>query len=109
SLPLCSERAPRRRIPPEGLTAAESWNPISILVPREVPMQRTNGVCWIVLALGVLASALDAQKAYVTNSTAGTVSVIDTSIDAVVSTIPVGTTPNRLAISADGKHAYVPN
>lgn len=40
-----------------------------------------------------------APRAYVTNSSANTVSVIDTSSNLVVATIPVGAGPSRVAIS----------
>ena len=44
------------------------------------------------------------------NSATNTVSVIDTATNAVeAATIPVGTSPRGLAVTADGKHAYVAN
>lgn len=63
------------------------------------------------LALSLLLSAPRprAQDAYVTNSGSGNVSVIDTTTDTVIATIPVGTSPGRPAASADGVHVYVPN
>src|SRR5262245_3280084 len=80
-------------------------------------MMRTNdvrrwlGLRWssLLCAVAALGPAADAQKAYVTNSASGNVSVIDTLTSTVVGTIPVGTTPGRLALSADGKRAYVPD
>lgn len=50
-----------------------------------------------------------APRAYVTNAYSSSVSVIDTSTNSVVASIPVGTSPGRLSISADGTRAYVPN
>ena len=50
------------------------------------------------------------KHAYVTNSSDGTVSVIDTSTNTVVgSPIPVGSLPIGIAITKDGTHAYVVN
>lgn len=48
-------------------------------------------------------------KVFVTNSDTADVSVIDTSTDAVIATIPVGRTPFADAISPDGRFAYVTN
>ena len=49
-------------------------------------------------------------KAYVGNSNAGTVSVINTATNAVVgSAIPVGSVPAGIAITPDGTKAYVTN
>ncbi len=50
-----------------------------------------------------------APKVYVSNSSANAVSVIDSATDTVRATIPVGTSPGHLALSADGARAYVPN
>jgi YVTN family beta-propeller protein len=38
-----------------------------------------------------------------------TVSMIDTACNTVLATVPVGISPKRVAISPDGKHAYVTN
>lgn len=46
---------------------------------------------------------------YVTNVDDNTVSVIDTSSDTVVATIPVGGFPDGIATTPDGTHAYVTN
>jgi YVTN family beta-propeller protein len=47
---------------------------------------------------------------YVANDTApGTVSVMDTATNTVVATIGVGIGPTGVAITPDGKHAYVAN
>jgi len=45
--------------------------------------------------------------AYVTNSGSNTVSVIDTAINTVVATVPVGFSPSGVAITPDGTRAYV--
>lgn len=47
------------------------------------------------------------NRAYLVNSVAGTVTVIDTLDGTVVSTIPVGADPVSVAVKADGKAAYV--
>jgi len=53
----------------------------------------------------------DGSRVYVSNSTGGSVSVIDTSSESVISTITsdVGTTPVGITIDASGTYAYVAN
>jgi YVTN family beta-propeller protein len=63
-----------------------------------------------VLAMGVGLSARPAAAApfaYVTGD--NSVSVIDTATNTVVATIPVGNDPFAVAVTPDGKHAYVTN
>jgi YVTN family beta-propeller protein len=55
------------------------------------------------------AAAGCAGKAYVINFEDGTVSVIETATGKVSDTIAVGTHPVDVAITPDGKHAYVTN
>src|SRR5262249_49797404 len=68
-----------------------------------------------VVVLGLLALALwalpaaAAPLAYVTNGADNTVSVLDTTTNTVVATVPVGTFPIAVAITPDGTHAYVAN
>jgi YVTN family beta-propeller protein len=51
-----------------------------------------------------------AQNAYITNNTSpGTVSVIDTTTNAVTGTIAVGSFPFGVAVSPDGRKVYVAN
>ena len=52
-----------------------------------------------------------AAFAYVVNSGSNTVSVVDigTTPPTVVATVPVGTNPYGVALSSDGKRAYVTN
>jgi len=45
----------------------------------------------------------------VANDSTGNVSVIDTSTNTVMTTVPVGVTPRGVAITPDGGHAYVTN
>ena len=51
----------------------------------------------------------DGTKAYVCNSSAGTISVINTSTNTVSATVTVGTGPSALAITPDGSKVYVLN
>ena len=48
-----------------------------------------------------------ARRIYVSNEADGTVSVIDTSAQRVIATIPVGKRPRGLHVSADGHRLYV--
>src|SRR5260370_42277215 len=74
-----------------------------------------RGDAWKKLALALmlaclLAPALSrAQNAYVTNEAANTVSVIDTTTNAVIATIPVGLLPFGVAVTPDGSKVYVTN
>jgi YVTN family beta-propeller protein len=49
----------------------------------------------------------EAQNAYITNSRANTVSVIDTATNRVGTTIAVGSDPKGVAVSPDGSKVYV--
>ena len=60
----------------------------------------------VVLALPI---PLPATIAYVVNNLSDNVSVIDTSANTVIATIPVGDGPQRVAFSPDGSRAYVTN
>ena len=64
---------------------------------------------WAMLATGVALPAEAAPFAYVVNEGDGTVSVIDTAANAVVTTVGVGSHPRGVAITPDGKRAYVTN
>ncbi len=61
----------------------------------------------LALALMLPSVALAAPFAYVSNEGSGTVSVIDTSTDAVVDTLQTGGKPRGAAIGADGRWLYV--
>jgi YVTN family beta-propeller protein len=50
-----------------------------------------------------------APFAYVANHDSNNVSVIDTATNKVVATIPVGHSPNGIAVTPDGKRVYVTN
>jgi YVTN family beta-propeller protein len=58
---------------------------------------------------GAAAAGGCAGTAYVTNALDGTVSVISTATGAVSPPITVGNMPNQVAITPDGKRAYVTN
>jgi YVTN family beta-propeller protein len=63
----------------------------------------------LALTLGSLLAptSTQAQNAYVTNESSSTVSVIDTAIDAVIATIPVGLFPGIGVVTPDGSKVYV--
>ena len=72
---------------------------------------RPTKVAWpallALLALLAFCSSASARDAYVANSGNGTVSVIDTSKNAVVGAIPVGGEPVDVAITPNGLNAWV--
>src|SRR5712692_8814527 len=73
--------------------------------------QHLSSVLFLLLSLGAGLGTATAQaqtSAYVTNAS-GTVSVIDTTTNTVVATIPVGLFPSGVAITPDGTRAYVVN
>ena len=53
--------------------------------------------------------AVNGNRAYVANFSDSTVSVIDTTTNRVVGTIPVGSGPTAVAVKPDGTRAYVAN
>ncbi|MEU6216287.1 beta-propeller fold lactonase family protein [Streptomyces sp. NPDC047022] len=65
------------------------------------------GLSLPVLAAVPARAAAPTTDAYVANFRSGTVSVIDTTTNAVTTTITVGTQPTGVAITPDGTHAYV--
>ena len=76
---------------------------------------RPRSFCLCALALLPLfvvagATRSEAQtKAYVAHPSANLVTVIDTATGTVAGTVPVGTSPARVAITRDGTRAYVTN
>ncbi len=58
--------------------------------------------------LPLLALPLSAQEAWVSNTSGGSLSVLDTASLTVVDSIPLGGQPARTAFSADGLRAFVP-
>src|SRR5215831_9019994 len=63
----------------------------------------------LTLACLLAPASTHAQNAYITNRSSSTVSVIDTATDTVSATIPVGLTPDGVAVSPDGSKVYVTN
>lgn len=62
---------------------------------------------WLLLAYGLPAAAQ--PYAFFPNTNTGSVTVIDTVDNAVVTTIGVGSSPGGVAVSPDGSRAYVAN
>src|SRR6266446_7393439 len=58
---------------------------------------------------GGMAVSSDGARLYVANSVSGSVSVIETSSNAVVATITVGAGPGSMTITPDGTRIYVAN
>ena len=74
------------------------------------PVLRVLLLVWAASSAGVLGSAETlAQNAYITNSGDNTVSVINTSTNKVIATIPVDKGPNALTVTPDGGNVYVAN
>jgi YVTN family beta-propeller protein len=74
--------------------------------------QHLSIVLFLLLSIGAGLSTATAQaqiRAYVTNVSSDTVSVIDTPTNTVVATVPVGLFPFGVAITPDGTRAYVTN
>ena len=64
----------------------------------------------LAMGLGLTASPAEAAPfAYVVNQRSNNVSVIDTATNMVVATVPVGAVPGWVAVTPDGKYAYVTN
>ena len=69
-----------------------------------------TGLALLVMSVPAAAGPADAQPhAYVADSQAHVVSVLDTATESVVGTIAVGTAPSGVAITRDGTRAYVTN
>jgi YVTN family beta-propeller protein len=72
---------------------------------RAPPMSRS--VLALLFLLAAWPAAAAASELYVTNTHSGTISVIDTTRDEVVATIPLGGgVPNRIVLTPDGKEAW---
>ena len=54
-------------------------------------------------------AALAQTRAYVTNAQSNSVSVIDTATFSVIATVPVGSSPSAVAVTPNGRFAYVAN
>lgn len=55
-----------------------------------------------------MAFSPDDKRAYITNFGNGTVSVFDTSTKVNLGNVPVGSGPNGLAVTSDGKNMFSP-
>jgi YVTN family beta-propeller protein len=79
-----------------------------VLSSRFRGIGRCSAACAAVAAGALaLASPALAREVYVANSGSGSVSAFDSSTNAAIATIPVGTKPVDVAISPDGARAYV--
>ena len=69
------------------------------------------GILYLVFSIYQMAGAAAhaAPLAYVTNAGSGTVSVINTATNSVLTTVPVGVSPEQVAVSLNGLFAYVTN
>jgi len=63
----------------------------------------------ILLGMGCFGVVVQADMVYVANSGSNTVSVIDTSINSVMATVPVGEYPLGIVINSSGTRVYVSN
>ena len=70
-----------------------------------VPFARARVVLALLVALGIPRISARGQQVLATNEGSNSVSVI--AGNKVVATIPVGNQPRGLAVSKDGKRAYV--
>ncbi|MGA8746814.1 MAG: PKD domain-containing protein [Solirubrobacterales bacterium] len=73
-------------------------------------LKRVIGCAVAVAAVASIAAVpASAREGYVTNSGAGTVSVLNLANNSAIATIPVGGGPRDVAIAPDGQLAYVTN
>jgi YVTN family beta-propeller protein/VCBS repeat-containing protein len=89
------------------VTVSDGTNSVPTVVNIPISptsLRRVVGIGSVDDAYAVVATA---TRAYVTNRTAGTVTVIDTTYNTVIGTIAVGPTPDALAIKPDGTRLYV--
>ncbi|MFJ8854698.1 IPT/TIG domain-containing protein [Streptomyces sp. NPDC102437] len=75
--------------------------------PAALPPVANAGTIPVGPAPHSVAMRPDGVRAYVTNSGSNTLSVIDTAVDAVVTTIGVGAGPWAAAVTPDGRYLYV--
>src|SRR5271170_6497614 len=82
-----------------------------IIMKRRSVWFSLSAVCALfLLGMALLAVPAQAQtRAYVTNASSNSVSVIDTASNTVVATVGVGNYPDLLAITPDGTRVYVTN
>src|SRR5437773_1826930 len=73
---------------------------------KQVSRSASAFIIFIISMLGI-APAASEPNAYVTNEDSGSVSIIDTRIDKVTSTLKVGDKPRGIATSRDGARLYI--
>src|SRR5258708_12085417 len=56
-----------------------------------------------------VSSTPNGSRVFVTNGNSASLSIIDTSSNGIIATVPVGSNPTSVAVSADGVSAYVTN
>ncbi len=83
----------------------------SVGASRRITIRRSvAAMAALALACVIVPPATLAQNAYITNESAGTVSVIDTTTDTVIGDpILVGRVPYGVAVTPDGSKVYVTN
>jgi len=92
---------------PMTVTVSDGTNSVPAVVDIPVNALPIAKVADIGTVNDAHAVAVTATRAYVTNRTAGTVTVIDTTKNTVLGTIAVGPTPDGLTIKPDGTKLYV--
>ncbi len=95
--------------------AATAFAVLLVLIPTPSAQAADQGQVVATIPVGATPFGIDVtpdgSRVYVSNSTGGSVSVIDTASQAAISTITsnVGTTPVGIAVDASGTYAYVAN
>ena len=70
-------------------------------------MKKWYRLAWFCTTLGLAATSWAQSRAYATNEGAGSISVIDTQTDTVISTIDTGGKPRGLAVCKGSSSLYV--
>ena len=83
--------------------------PLEVQIITERTLVKALTVLCAAIACASAAAPARAARVYVANSGSGTVTAIDGDSGAVVATIPVGIQPRDVAITPDGRRAYVVN
>lgn len=89
------------------VTVSDGTNSVPTVVNIPVSASPLNKVGEIGAVNDSHAVAIAGTRAYVTNKSAGTVTVIDTVTNTVVKTIAVGAGPDSIAVKPDGTTLYV--
>ena len=79
-------------------------------VMRELYPHHLNcspSVLWLACALGMLAPAVQAERAYISNEDGHTVTVLDTTKDEAIATIAVGKRPRGMKLNHDASRLFV--